>query len=171
MNKFCPSLLCLFSTSSTTPIRLPISVATVGLTMSNGASQICTHKDTKSNRTFFAVIPSCHLRSSRTWLLKVHGPPLNTCSISNSVLNLNWNGFNPTSTMCIPSSIPQALHKVSCVAFLLNSLQVRNFPIKLKTQLSISSLHPSSGSIIISSSFDVSFIFSKLSITSSAMVN
>lgn len=91
--------------------------------------------------------------------------------MSNSELNLNWNRLDPTLGICNPSFSPYALLIMFVAALLLKGLQVRNFPIKLRLQLSIPTSLPSSEISIISSSSVVNFIFSRLSITSSAMEN
>ena len=58
------------STSTTSPRRPPISAATLGDDISNGAPQIWTQRATESNLTLAAVIPGCHLLSRSTWLSK-----------------------------------------------------------------------------------------------------
>ena len=131
MNKFCISCLRLLSTSTTIPNRPPTSVATWGQTISNGAPHICTHRVIESNFTFFAIIPDYQQCNIRAWLSKVHGPSLITCFISNSVLNLNWNKFNPASTICHPSFILHDFLNIFWAVLLLKGLHVRNFPIKL----------------------------------------
>ena len=170
INKFWSSWFFLFSTSSTLPSRLPISTATTGDIMLKGASQIYTHKDACSKRTFLDVIPLLHRLSMRSWLSKVQGPLRRTRSISNSEVNLNWNKLVPTSKICTPSFKPHALLNVFFAALLLNGLQVRNCPIKLRLQPSISVSLPSSEISMTSSSSVVNFIFSILSMISSAMV-
>ena len=115
-------------------------------------------------------MPFLHFVSSSIWLSNVQGPPLRILSRSNSVLNLNWKRFEPTSTICTSFSKPQAFFNVVFAAFLLKVLHVRNLPIKHSEQLSISSLLPSSAICIVSSSSTVSFIFSNPATTSSAIV-
>ena len=117
IKKFCVSCVLLFSTSTTSPNRLPISATTIGDIMSKGASHICIHRAIESNLTLAAVIPSCHRRSINAWLSKVQGPPLSTRSNSKLDLNLNWNKFEPTSTICSSSSNPQDLLSVFWAAF------------------------------------------------------
>ena len=119
---------------------------------------------------FPTIIPFCHLWSKRSWLSNDQWPPRRTLDISNSDWNLNWNRFSPTSVICILSSKPYALFKVILAALLLKGLHVRNFPVRLKLQLSMASNRPSSEMGITSSSSDVNFIFPKLSITSSAII-
>ena len=57
INKHCMSCLLLCSTASTVPKCRPTSSATWGQTISKGAPHICTHIETNSNFTFFAIIP------------------------------------------------------------------------------------------------------------------
>ena len=92
-------------------------------------------------------------------------------SKSNSELNLNWNKLEPTSTIYTLSSSPHALLNVSFAAFLLKGFHVRNLPIRLRVQLSISNFLPSSEMFIVSSSSPVNFIFSKQLITSSTITS
>ena len=106
IKKFGPSYFCLLSTSSTTPKRLLNSTATVGEAMSKGTPHICIHKETESNLTLLADILNFLLINIRTWLSKVHGPPLRIRSISNSYWILNWKRFDPTSTICTRFSNP-----------------------------------------------------------------
>ena len=134
--------------------------------MSKGAPHICIHRATESNLTLAAVILGYHWHSISTWLSKVQGPPSSTRSNSKSDLNLNWNKFEPTSTIYSSSTKPQALLNVFWAAFLLKGLHVRNLPIRLYKHSSTSSLRPSS-EITITSSSKVNFIFSNLLITSS----
>ena len=144
MKKFWLSLLRCFSTSKTLPNLFPTSSATWEVLKSKGAPQIWTHKDIDSNLTFVAAIPDSHLVNNNAWLSKHQRPSVYTLSNSNSDLNLNWNRFDPTLTTCTPSSSPHAFFIVLSAALLLNGLQVKNLPIRLKAQLSNSSLRPSS---------------------------
>ena len=97
-------------------------------------------------------------------------PSLSTLSKSNSRLNLNWKRFEPTSIICTPFSKLHARLNVFCATRLLNGLHVRNLPIRLREQLSISSFQPSSDMVITSSSSVVNLMFSNLFITSSAII-
>lgn len=110
-----------------------------------------------------------HLRSIRDWLSKDQGPPLNTLSISNSIWNLNWKRFCPYSTIWTLSCKPRAFFRVLWATLLLKGLHVRNFPSRLYSQLLISSFLSSSLTTITSSSSVVSFMFSRLFITSSTI--
>ena len=103
------------------------------------------------------------------WLSKLQGPHFKTWLKSNSIWNLNWKRFDPTSTICNLVFIPHALCIVFMVALLLKTLHVRNLPMRLKLQLSISGNLPPSDIAITSSSTVVNFIFSKPSITLSAI--
>ena len=67
-------------------------------------------------------------------------------------------------------SNPYAILNVVFAARLLNGLHVKNFPIRLKLQLYIACILPSSEMGIISSSSDVSFILPNPSATSSAIL-
>ena len=90
--------------------------------------------------------------------------------MSNSQQNLNWNRFEPTSTICTPFSKLQARLNVFWAARLLNGLHVMNLPSRLREQLSISSFQSSSDMVITSSSYVVSLIFFIPLITSSAII-
>ena len=138
--------------------------------MLKGAPHIWTHNEVVSMIILLTVIPFFHCWSMRSWLSNDQGPPLKIRFISNSNWNLNWNKFGPTSRICIVSSTPQSLRIVLFAAILLNGLHARNFPIRLKWQLSRASSLSSFEIAMISSSSYVSFIFSILSMTSSAMI-
>ena len=103
------------------------------------------------------------------WLSKLQSPHFKTQLKSNSIWNLNWKRFDPTSTICNSVFIPHALRIVFMAALLLKTLHVRNLPMRLKLQLPISGNLPSSDIAITSSSTAINFIFSKPSITMSAI--
>ena len=117
------------------------------------------------------IIPFFHLFNNNNWLLKDQGPPLMIRSISNSDWNLNWQRFGPTFEIYNDSFNPHARRIVFFATILLKGLQVRNFPIKLKLQLSMASNLPSSEIGIISSSSIINFIFSNLSATSLSIMS
>ena len=169
--RFCSSDRRRRSTSSTTPILFPISIATFKAIISNDTSHIWIHIDACSKTTFLELIPAFHRISIKSWLSKLHGPPRRMRSRSYSDWNLNWKRLEPTLDICNSLSEPHAFWRVFFVAFRLYGLQVRNFPIKLNTQLSISSDLPSSETWISSSSLNVNFRFTILLITSSAIVS
>ena len=85
--------------------------------------------------------------------------------------NLNWQRFSPTFEIYNDSFNPHARRIVFFATILLKGLQVRNFPIKLKLQLSMASNLPSSEIGIISSSSIINFIFSNLSATSLSIMS